>query len=904
MSIKKIPRWHDQESTPEPASPFLSEELFTTAADSPEERTTGHTWYQSESPFLYAFDPEGQEAMLAQEAEAYEVDTDGEALAEDAVGELALEERFDPSAVPKDVADALGKKDWPLALKLAIQAGWRDENELTNLVFFARHPELPIETLDPKGPKFKQLSAEWAKILNEVVWKAIQVSAENTDLVVSGKEVADHHRFFWGKSGKRLKQLVEDAAREVDLNPGLLGAIMMAETRRPQSYLSSGKVRSYHIGADDFYEGRSAIEARVPAYAKVKWDKNQTPLVHDNDAKKPRKVKTILFDSGPDAVLATAVYVKFREVRLREIAAELQGDFDNLPLATRFALSRMAMAAGTAGATPFLKAALKGVDIFIRKAIRVQAYQTQRNATVRTAQAMHLSDWIFRNKLAPATQPEIEESEGWDKEQEGRYDFDPDLEGESGEDSEHESDLADEWKTDDEIGETGEETEEAEPEEEEFVEELEDAMEEPLRGAGDTREPTHLGLHEYQVAPPGQPIKVDVQGWNRSLSVPVVRVTAQVISDHSTIQGPGVHPLDFDRPVRLGVRAGARGQVGISLRIDYDGNSKPQYWSKVAQAHWPIRPVTLPFRCTPEGDITLERPVGRSSATFPGSTLSVDIEVYQRRDTPHNSYMLGIPPSVWDAWMKQLHMLRVVVIANLTVSQNQNDPGSLSVTVNNDSVPIPPPFVAGSTGARTARLGPMTVELEPVGATPPITAPQGIVYRVYFGVDSDQIDRIVKDGTGVSRHQGKALDAWIRDGLLDYEKHWDVRQALLQRKLPVRGEARASATLQGMSRTQLLRYNQELSEKRLAAVVNRLQRTVAGLERFIVLDTTQMKAIGASQARVLGEETVHERYCEIRIDGAELAKATKELYGRDFGGFNRKPGLMGPDVPSVPSTRP
>ena len=331
--------------------------------------------------------------------------------------EQPLEERFDPSAIPPNVADALGRKDWPLALKLAIQAGSRDENELTNLIFFARHPELPPKKLDPKDPNFDQLSSEWSRIQDREVWRAIQASAENTDLVVSGEEVADHHRrFFGGTSGKRLKTLVENAAREVDLNPGLLGTIMMAETRRPESYLSSEKVSSYLIGVDDFFEARAAIQARVPAYARVKWDKKQKPIEHPNDAKTNRRVvKTIWFDSGPDAVLATAVYVKFREVRLREMAAELGGDFDTLPLATQMALTRIAMAAGTGGATRFLKKALKGRDIFVRKAIPVAAYQTQRNATVRTAQAMHLSDWVFGIPVsAAAAQPELEAFEDLD----------------------------------------------------------------------------------------------------------------------------------------------------------------------------------------------------------------------------------------------------------------------------------------------------------------------------------------------------------------------------------------------------------------------------------------------------------------------------------------------------------
>jgi hypothetical protein len=74
------------------------------------------------------------------------------------------------------------------------------------------------------------------------------------------------------------------------------------------------------------------------------------------------------------------------------------------------------MAAGTAGATPYLKDALNGVDIFVRKAILVREYQTKRNATVRTAQAIHLSEWIFGIPVEPATPPTVtHESEAWDE---------------------------------------------------------------------------------------------------------------------------------------------------------------------------------------------------------------------------------------------------------------------------------------------------------------------------------------------------------------------------------------------------------------------------------------------------------------------------------------------------------
>jgi monoamine oxidase len=91
--------------------------------------------------------------------------------------EQPLEERFDPSTIPKDVADALGKKDWLLALKLAIQAGWRDENDLTNLIFFTRHPELPNKPLDRKRPMYDQLSVEWTQIRETEVRIAIRASA-------------------------------------------------------------------------------------------------------------------------------------------------------------------------------------------------------------------------------------------------------------------------------------------------------------------------------------------------------------------------------------------------------------------------------------------------------------------------------------------------------------------------------------------------------------------------------------------------------------------------------------------------------------------------------------------------------------------------------------------------------
>src|SRR5262249_35665687 len=160
---------------------------------------------------------------------------------------------------------------------------------------------------------------------------------------------------------------------------------------------------------------------------------------------------------------------------------------------------------------------------------------------------------------------------------------------------------------------------------------------------------------------------------------------------------------------------------------------------------------------------------------------------------------------------------------------------------------------------------------------------QGIVNDVYFAVDSHDVDKIVDDRDG-RIHQGNKLDAWIRNDIIT---RWDVRDALLRGHLPIRGEARASATLKGRSRPELLRYNQTLSEKRRDTVVNRLQRTMS--ESGTRLDTdfrdfklnptqAQIQAIGASKAPVFGEEDVIERRCRICIHAADLDAEIRKLY--------------------------
>lgn len=386
---------------------------------------------------------------------------------------------------------------------------------------------------------------------------------------------------------------------------------------------------------------------------------------------------------------------------------------------------------------------------------------------------------------------------------------------------------------------------------------------------------------EYQIGPTRVPArKIVVRHWIQSLNVVNVQLSAAATADDVAIKASDkISPLPFDRAVRMWIRAGEldrvrRGEVGIDLAVEYEGTAKIPRSSKVARAKLKMPRLRLAFTCTAEGAIRLERKPTRRTMSW-SDEVGMDIEVYQRRDKPKNSPMRGIPAAVWNEWMSKFCIFRLVVLVKLTVTDG---PGWYTLDIKHGGVPLPEKIEAGSRGPRTAVLGPMTIDLVPEGARPPITAKQGIMNDVYFAVDSHEIDKVVDEGGRAGRiHQGNKLDAWIREDMIG---RWDVREALYRGDLPVRGEARASATLRGKGRPELLRYNQSLSGKRRDAVANRLKRTLLQLDRDMKLDATQIQiqAIGASQAPVFGEENVIERRCRIRIDAADLDTAIRKLY--------------------------
>jgi hypothetical protein len=72
-----------------------------------------------------------------------------------------------------EINDALRRGLWTHAVGRRVLAGNRDENLLTDMVFFARHPERQGRRLKRGEQRFKRLRQEWLDIRNLVVRPAL-----------------------------------------------------------------------------------------------------------------------------------------------------------------------------------------------------------------------------------------------------------------------------------------------------------------------------------------------------------------------------------------------------------------------------------------------------------------------------------------------------------------------------------------------------------------------------------------------------------------------------------------------------------------------------------------------------------------------------------------------------------
>jgi D-alanyl-D-alanine dipeptidase len=74
-----------------------------------------------------------------------------------------------PGPLFERTRNALAGGQWYLGLGLALAAGVRDENKLTSMIFFARHPKRGGRKLEPAEPNFQQLRREWLDIRDRLV---------------------------------------------------------------------------------------------------------------------------------------------------------------------------------------------------------------------------------------------------------------------------------------------------------------------------------------------------------------------------------------------------------------------------------------------------------------------------------------------------------------------------------------------------------------------------------------------------------------------------------------------------------------------------------------------------------------------------------------------------------------
>ncbi|MGH9754283.1 MAG: extensin family protein [Blastocatellia bacterium] len=86
------------------------------------------------------------------------------------------------------IQNALASGQWYVALGLASLSGDRDVNRLTNMIFFARRPELKGRKLAPTEPNFKQLSREWIEIRDTIIRPFLAKTAPAKPPASSGSE--------------------------------------------------------------------------------------------------------------------------------------------------------------------------------------------------------------------------------------------------------------------------------------------------------------------------------------------------------------------------------------------------------------------------------------------------------------------------------------------------------------------------------------------------------------------------------------------------------------------------------------------------------------------------------------------------------------------------------------------
>jgi RHS repeat-associated protein len=239
-------------------------------------------------------------------------------------------------------------------------------------------------------------SRPWNEIVNEALYGPPEYTPK---LNISKSVLTAEDKTFEGTQGARFKKLVQDAASKVGLDPGFLAAALLAEESRGSYTKTSGEQDTFTIGSDDYVNKKPEIDRRIPAAKEIEFTSITTDFNEQG-----REVKTGHFDATK-AVLVNAIYLKFGELKVRDVFAKHGVDFESLTPELRFAFTRLAMNPGKNTVESQIEKFLASRDIadtapgiLIRTGVKSQdARKPQSGATLVAARGLHLSQKIFGN---------------------------------------------------------------------------------------------------------------------------------------------------------------------------------------------------------------------------------------------------------------------------------------------------------------------------------------------------------------------------------------------------------------------------------------------------------------------------------------------------------------------------
>jgi hypothetical protein len=200
---------------------------------------------------------------------------------------------------------------------------------------------------------------------------------------------------FGGPRGLRFRDQVRDVAARVGLDPGSLASNLLSEVQRRSVWTNPVPVESHIVGVDYWHEERPKVRSVVRAAANIRES-----IVRDSRGRPVHFVNERGRDTGPvyrfttgrDGMLALASSIAYRDQRLRRSMPP--GAYDRLPAAVRFAAVRLAFNAGTSRGIRMVRRAAAGQDPLVRSGAG-SPQRPSRAATIRAAQAIHLSQAVF-----------------------------------------------------------------------------------------------------------------------------------------------------------------------------------------------------------------------------------------------------------------------------------------------------------------------------------------------------------------------------------------------------------------------------------------------------------------------------------------------------------------------------